>query len=435
MSVTRRAGQDTATIERTVDSVSHQATQREVNVAAARIYVGTGISTDISVASSITESHAIVPGSLDVLTTASSIARGHHPSTNKNRKTRRSSEHSGSEEESINRARVASWLSKQCLERYTDKFIEEGYDSLDRVRYIDKSELERMEILPGHRRSLYHAILALRRQKPQTNLELISEESLSENPSEEQPTVESSTVDAPLSSHGSGVNSGSNTSGNQLQGQQHRRSQVAAASAKPKRAAPRMATSSQRIAQPNSRRNLNSARHALRQDQDRIQRKISSLKSNRRIGAGTGMNSTTTKKGQMIKREVRFSVAEVRTYERYYSDNPSVTAGPPVGIGWRHIPRLTVRFSAVAHSHARDERNVPTGFCPVLNRDQREQCLEDAGFSSKDIAAATRMAIKCKNERRQTVQNLEMGPTSEVEEVLESIGRSIKKIVRPGRRK
>ena len=180
MNVERSERHDTATIERTVNSVSHQATQREVNVAAASIYVGTCISTDISVASSITESHAGVPGSLDVLTTASSIARGHHPSTNKNRKARRSSEHSGSEEESINRARVASWLSKQCLERYTDKFIEEGYDSLDRVRYIDKSELERMEILPGHRRSLYHAILALRRQRPQTNLELISEESLSE---------------------------------------------------------------------------------------------------------------------------------------------------------------------------------------------------------------------------------------------------------------
>ena len=297
--VNRRAEHDTARMGRTVDSVSasHQATHREVNVAAARIYVGTGISTDISVASSITDSHAVVPGSLDVLTTASCIARGHHPSTIKNRKARRSSEQSANEEESINRARVASWLSKQCLERYFDKFIEEGYDSLDRVRYIDKSELERMEILPGHRRSLYHAILVLRRQRPQTNLELISEESLSENPSEEQTTVESSTIDArPPSSHGPGANSGSNTSG-----QEKARSKDAVDPSRPRRVAQRLATSSRGMTRPPNHKNLNSARQALRQDQDRIKRKISSLKSSRRIGGGNAIIIATPTKGQMLQ--------------------------------------------------------------------------------------------------------------------------------------
>lgn len=349
----------------------------EVNVTAARVYVGRDISTQLSVASSMTESHAIGPSrdppadSLEAICTASSIARAN----SSQRIDRRygsydSSGASGSEEELLNKAQVEAWLAQQCLERYSQKFIEEGYDSLGRIMHLDMSELERMKVLPGHRRSLMRAIHSLRKQDlgGGTNLPRISEE---------PPATTDQTV---------------------------------------------------------IKKSLKEARQSLRSDQDRLRRRITSIKSNKRQGAmalrASSQTLANTKMIPAVTKKVRFSIAEVRTYERMWSDNPSVSAGPPVGIGWRYNPRLTIRFSVIRAQHQRSTK-YNHGYCPILTRDEREECLREAGCSTKDIAKFTREAIKSKNQRRTTVQNASFGPTAEIEEKIENIGRTIKKAIKP----
>jgi len=358
----------------------------EVNVTEARVYVGRDMSTQLSVASSITESYAVgsitrdpPADSLEAISVASSLARRANSSKRDlggrqediaGKGSNDASRASSSEAESLNRAQVEEWLAQQCLERYSQKFFREGYDSLGRIKHLDMSELERMEILPGHRRSLMHAVGSLRRQGGgrRENLPQISEE----------PVPETTDSNSPVA----------------------------------------------------SRRSLSTARQSLRNDEDRLQRRIASMKSKRR-GMMTRESkrtvSTNVRKAAVTKK-VRFSTAEVRTYKRMYSDNPSVSGGPPVGIGWRYNPRLTHRFSVAQHKRSEKYNH---GYCPTLSREEREQCLLDAGFSDKDIAQFTREAIKIKNQRRTTVQNASFGPTADIEEKIENIGRAIKKVIRP----
>ena len=67
----------------------------------------------------------------------------------------------------------------------------------------------------------------------------------------------------------------------------------------------------------------------------------------------------------------------------------------------------------------------------VLNRDVRENILLRLGYSQKDIANATRINVRDKNKRRQTIQNLS---TSNVEEKMENAANSVKRMFGFGRR-
>jgi hypothetical protein len=67
----------------------------------------------------------------------------------------------------------------------------------------------------------------------------------------------------------------------------------------------------------------------------------------------------------------------------------------------------------------------------VLNRDMRENILLGLGYSQKDIANATRINVRDKNKRRQTIQNLS---TSNVEEKMENAAHNVKRMFGFGRR-
>lgn len=61
----------------------------------------------------------------------------------------------------------------------------------------------------------------------------------------------------------------------------------------------------------------------------------------------------------------------------------------------------------------------------VLDRHQRETILLEIGYSKKEIAEATRLIVRDKNKRKQTVTNL---GHSNVEESMEYAAKNVKRL-------
>ena len=179
-----------------------------------------------------------------------------------------------------------------------------------------------------------------------------------------------------------------------------------------------------------------------------------------------------------------FSRLSVRHYERVLGDNPSCSSGPSISIGWKFKEALTMDIDAYEFRRRRqamlnngagstmmfsrmnrstslpnlssespqntDEHKsheaedydedrgggpVSTQFmnqsfraatqrCKVLSRQEREDLLLGLGYTRGDLVDAIRENVKIKNQRRKTVNNLNV---MKAEEILESLARGVKK--------
>jgi len=99
---------------------------------------------------------------------------------------------------------------------------------------------------------------------------------------------------------------------------------------------------------------------------------------------------------------VRFGTVQIRSFNRILGDNPSTTSGAPISIGWKY---KQYRPLPVNEYEGRRGPTRPSQLL-VLNRDTREGMLLALGYSKWEIATAVRCNLKCRNKRRQTVQNL-----------------------------
>ena len=121
---------------------------------------------------------------------------------------------------------------------------------------------------------------------------------------------------------------------------------------------------------------------------------------------------------------VSFSTIEIRSYERILGDNPSCSHGPAVSIGWQYEPDpITVQVDEFEYYRAGDRLD---GTALVLTRSEREEILEDLGYTRAAIADAVRTNVKVKNNRRQTVHNLAV---ARLEEAAESAKRKLKRFL------
>mmetsp|Transcript_32802 Transcript_32802/g.79467 ORF Transcript_32802/g.79467 Transcript_32802/m.79467 type:complete len:166 (-) Transcript_32802:232-729(-) len=130
---------------------------------------------------------------------------------------------------------------------------------------------------------------------------------------------------------------------------------------------------------------------------------------------GTEMSSGS------FRSQVGFRDVEVRHYERCLSDNPSVQDGPPIGIGWEVHGEQ--KFSVDEFEGSRELARQPDINLLMLPKTHRQELLMSAGYSQKEIAQSVRGVIKAKNQRRQTVNNLDKIP---LEEFMENTKRSMK---------
>lgn len=136
-------------------------------------------------------------------------------------------------------------------------------------------------------------------------------------------------------------------------------------------------------------------------------------------------NTTSVKKGG--EKRVTFSYLRVRTYETIMGDNPSCTAGPPLGLGWRYDPS-EILMSVDDHGrHLARLRFAGLKVCPedlVLHRSEREATLLKLGYTGQDIAESVRTLNKAKKRQRRTVQNL---PVAFLEEKVEGVRKTLRR--------
>ena len=124
---------------------------------------------------------------------------------------------------------------------------------------------------------------------------------------------------------------------------------------------------------------------------------------------------------------VSFSTVQVRYYEQILDINPAVSNGAAVGLGWRYKKgsKSTVEeweMQRIAGTRSAHELVMP--------RHVREVMLKELGYEQKDIAVATRMILKAKNQRKVTVQNLGV---QGVEQAVEEASRRVKGLLSFGR--
>ncbi|CAJ1954329.1 unnamed protein product [Cylindrotheca closterium] len=131
-----------------------------------------------------------------------------------------------------------------------------------------------------------------------------------------------------------------------------------------------------------------------------------------------------------LRSKVGFRDVEVRHYERCISDNPSVQDGPPIGIGWKVEEEQ--KFSVDEFEGSREFVRQPDVNSLMLPKTHRQELLLSEGFSKKEIAQSVRSVIKAKNQRRQTVNNLDKIP---LEEFMENTKRSVKGVFCIGKSK
>jgi hypothetical protein len=127
------------------------------------------------------------------------------------------------------------------------------------------------------------------------------------------------------------------------------------------------------------------------------------------------------------ERRIGFSFVEIRYYEQILADNPAVTSGPPVGIGWKY--RVMKNDNTVDAWELRQSphRRFLTGL--VITRHERTNLLYDLGYSQREIALGVRDILKIKNKRKQTYNNLRF---QNMEEMMESSSRRFKNVLTLG---
>jgi len=149
------------------------------------------------------------------------------------------------------------------------------------------------------------------------------------------------------------------------------------------------------------------------------------------ICPGKSILSGCTKTNTDPNRSVSFHSVQFREYERCLGDNPCVSSGPAISIGWRHTGNGRT-FLLDDYETNRAQRRRPTEM--LIPRHVREDMLHfEYGVSRSQISRAVKSINNFKAQRRQTVNNLNF---EVIEEIFESAKRRLVRTVkRRGKRK
>lgn len=159
---------------------------------------------------------------------------------------------------------------------------------------------------------------------------------------------------------------------------------------------------------------------------DPLRRPLRSAMSSRTLHESLHRGRVQHQARPKMKRSVSFAKVNIREYERVMGDNPSVTSGPPLSIGWRCTPEpITMTIDDYE-----DGKGLPRSSSEYLvPKAVRENLLrEHAGVSRSEMVHTIRVIQKEKMRRRKTVVNLSM---QGAEERVEGVKRKIKKILKP----
>lgn len=123
------------------------------------------------------------------------------------------------------------------------------------------------------------------------------------------------------------------------------------------------------------------------------------------------------------KSNVSFDKLYVREYGMVLGDNPSVSAGPPVSIGWE----VQEEYNHDIENYEEERAPRRETFQMVIPRHGREALLKTAGHSRAEFASVIRGVNRTKNQRKSSVRNVS---STNFDEKIENVGRKFKSLFR-----
>ena len=151
-----------------------------------------------------------------------------------------------------------------------------------------------------------------------------------------------------------------------------------------------------------------------------------SLHGPRRYTSPSSMSKSQHGRTALRRSTITFGQVNIREYERVLGDNPSVTSGPPLSIGWRYSPS-TLNMSIDDYEENKGSPRTSSEY--LVPKSVRVATLkEHADIPHREMVNAVRDIQKTKSQRRKTVVNLSMAST---EELVEGAKIKVKSILRP----
>ena len=131
-----------------------------------------------------------------------------------------------------------------------------------------------------------------------------------------------------------------------------------------------------------------------------------------------------------MKRSVSFNKIEIREYERTLGDNPCVSSGPPLTLGWKYNPDHDV-FDVEEYENNKSPRSKAEMLMP---REIREVVLKEYwGVSKSEMYTTTKDINIAKRNRRATARSSDSAERRR--EQMEKASRTMKRLVSLGRKK
>lgn len=133
-------------------------------------------------------------------------------------------------------------------------------------------------------------------------------------------------------------------------------------------------------------------------------------------------------KAQIERQGVTFTNIIIRDYPMTVGDNPSVSSGPPLTIGWNYFNEVTIPLDIYEDSKP-SPRN---GREMIVPRMRREQIFRDAGFTYNQLIKLTKPVNIARIQRHKTYASLGLSPWIEV---YEKATRKARNVISLGKKK
>eukprot|EP00540_Astrosyne_radiata_P023485 CAMPEP_0116863062 /NCGR_PEP_ID=MMETSP0418-20121206/23997_1 /TAXON_ID=1158023 /ORGANISM="Astrosyne radiata, Strain 13vi08-1A" /LENGTH=481 /DNA_ID=CAMNT_0004498009 /DNA_START=21 /DNA_END=1466 /DNA_ORIENTATION=- len=128
--------------------------------------------------------------------------------------------------------------------------------------------------------------------------------------------------------------------------------------------------------------------------------------------------------GRGLVRQVSFTKLQIREYERTLGDNPCVSSGPPISLGWSHnLDEVEVNVDEFESE--RPPRRPRHEF--AFTASEREAVLDEWGFSGSEVEQAAFQSYRIMQKRMDTAFQGQL--SARMEEVLENTRRGIHRVV------
>ena len=158
-------------------------------------------------------------------------------------------------------------------------------------------------------------------------------------------------------------------------------------------------------------------------------KRISCLKKVSSVGMDLDVSSSSNVSVSGMKRvdsNVSFSSIHIREYSLTMGDHPDCSWGPPLSLDWQY--EVVLENSVEQYESQREPRRAPRHMVQSAVR-RRSYLKNVCGFTDDEVKAATKDAQNAKSKRNMTKALCSVQGAQELEEVLSSARRKLKRVL------